>query len=378
MIAPAQLSVHLGAGNAQRGGPRSGRLTALFAATIGLLQTDIKKVLALLDHQPASATCFLGVGVGAFSAGVFHLMTHAFLQGPPVPRLGECDSRHGRRAGHAEDGAACAGHMPITFGTFSHRHTRHRRNPGLVPGFFSKDEILGQAIGSPYGGPWLWALGIVAAGLTSFYMFPPVVSDVLWRLPRRRAHQAPLARIAREHDDAVARPGDPLGHRRLRRVAGALVVGQSLRSLPGAGPGRRARERTSVRPPSTRLMSASVLVALIGVRGRLPLLYGLSGFGRICWRGRPGARLTKLILNKYYIDELYDLLFVAPRPWHSRRGCGASSMAVSSTAWSTARPQAIGANSSLWRRLQTGQRSTLRGGRCCSAPSRSLGYYAWR
>ena len=80
-----------------------GCITALFAATIGLVQTDIKKVLAYSTVSQLGYM-FLACGVGAFSAGIFHLMTHAFFKGFALPRRRQRDSRHGRRTGHAQDG----------------------------------------------------------------------------------------------------------------------------------------------------------------------------------------------------------------------------------------------------------------------------------
>ncbi len=82
-----------------------GALTALFAASIGLVQNDIKRVLAYSTVSQLGYM-FLALGVGAFAAGVFHLMTHAFFKALLVPRIGQRDPRDASRAGHAEDGRA--------------------------------------------------------------------------------------------------------------------------------------------------------------------------------------------------------------------------------------------------------------------------------
>jgi NADH-quinone oxidoreductase subunit L len=145
-----------------------GALTALFAASIGLAQTDIKRVLAYSTISQLGYM-FLGVGVGAFSAGIFHLMTHAFFKG--LLFLGAGSVIHGMSG--EQDMQKMGGlrtHQPITFVTMFVATLAIAGIPGLA-GFFSKDEILAQAFASPHGSPWLWATGVVAAGLTSFYMF---------------------------------------------------------------------------------------------------------------------------------------------------------------------------------------------------------------
>jgi NADH-quinone oxidoreductase subunit L len=145
-----------------------GVLTALFAATIGLMQNDIKKVLAYSTISQLGYM-FLGVGVGAFSAGIFHLMTHAFFKG--LLFLGAGSVIHGMSG--EQDMQKMGGlraHQPITFWTFVAATLAITGIPGFS-GFFSKDEILAQAFASPHGGPWLWTIGFIAAGCTSFYMF---------------------------------------------------------------------------------------------------------------------------------------------------------------------------------------------------------------
>ncbi|MEO0259086.1 MAG: NADH-quinone oxidoreductase subunit L, partial [candidate division WOR-3 bacterium] len=145
-----------------------GALTALFAATMGLLQRDIKKVLAYSTISQLGYM-FLGVGVASYSAGVFHLMTHAFFKA--LLFLGAGSVIHAM--GGEQDIMNMGGlrkHIPKTFITFLIGTLAIAGTPGLA-GFFSKDEILWQAFSSPHGHPILWAIGAVAAGMTSFYMF---------------------------------------------------------------------------------------------------------------------------------------------------------------------------------------------------------------
>ncbi len=145
-----------------------GAATALFAATIGMAQNDMKRVLAYSTVSQLGYM-FLACGVGAFTAGIFHLMTHAFFKallflgsGSVMHALaGELDIR---KMGGLKK------YMPITFWTFMLATLAISGIPGFS-GFFSKDEILWKAFSSPHGNVVLWLVGTVAAMITAFYMF---------------------------------------------------------------------------------------------------------------------------------------------------------------------------------------------------------------
>src|SRR5262249_36042437 len=147
-----------------------GALTALFAATIGLAQTDIKKVLAYSTVSQLGYM-FIAAGVAGYSAAVFHLMTHAFFKA--LLFLGAGSVILGMH--HEQDIMKMGGlrtRMPWTWFTFL---VAVLAISGVPPfsGFFSKDEILlaaNQAHDIP-GNDWLWGIGVVTAGLTAFYMF---------------------------------------------------------------------------------------------------------------------------------------------------------------------------------------------------------------
>src|SRR5882672_4069101 len=145
-----------------------GTLTALFAATIGITQTDIKKVLAYSTISQLGYM-FMACGVGAFSAGIFHLMTHAFFKGLLFLAAGSVI--HG--VGGEQDMRKMGGlrkHMPVTFWTMTIATFAIAGIPPLA-GFFSKDEILWMAYISPHGSWIFWLIGVVTAFITSFYMF---------------------------------------------------------------------------------------------------------------------------------------------------------------------------------------------------------------
>ncbi|MBI4489641.1 MAG: NADH-quinone oxidoreductase subunit L, partial [Deltaproteobacteria bacterium] len=145
-----------------------GALTAFFAATIGVAQNDIKRVLAYSTVSQLGYM-FLAVGVGAFSAAIFHLFTHAFFKaclflsaGSVMHALqGEQDMR---KMGGLKS------YLPVTYWTYLIAALAISGAP-LTAGFFSKDQILWHAFASPNGSVWLWLLAWLTAGLTAFYMF---------------------------------------------------------------------------------------------------------------------------------------------------------------------------------------------------------------
>ncbi len=160
-MAPETLAVVAGIGVA----------TAFFAATIGLVQNDIKRVLAYSTVSQLGYM-FVAMGVGAYAAGIFHLVTHAFFKACLF--LGSGSVIHGmsgeqdmRKMGGLKD------KMPTTFWTFLVATLALAGTP-LTAGFFSKDEILWKAYSSPGGSTLIWVIGVAGAGLTACYMFRQV------------------------------------------------------------------------------------------------------------------------------------------------------------------------------------------------------------
>ncbi len=168
-----------------------GAATALMAATIGVLQNDIKKVLAYSTVSQLGYM-FLGVGVGAFGAALAHLMTHAFFKA--LMFLGSGSVIH---AMHEEQDMRKMGglkkQMPITHWTFVMGWLAIIGAP-LFSGFFSKDEILWMAYHSPRGSVVLWGVGFVAALFTAFYM-TRLMAMTFWgqsRVPKEvHPHESP-------------------------------------------------------------------------------------------------------------------------------------------------------------------------------------------
>ncbi|HEX7128003.1 MAG TPA: proton-conducting transporter membrane subunit, partial [Thermodesulfobacteriota bacterium] len=284
-----------------------GALTALVAATIAFAQNDIKKVLAYSTVSQLGYM-FLAVGLGAFGAAIFHVFTHAFFKA--------CLFLGSGSVIHAMDGeqdmrkmGGLKAWLPTTYWTFVVGTIAIAGIPPLA-GFFSKDEILFSAFTGGGLGRVLWALGIAAAAMTSFYMF---------RLVFLTFHGQPRMSEAVRHHLHESPP--PMTVPLMALAAGSVVAG--FVNVPHALGGHTALG-TFLSPvlaaagehgePSVALefalMGLSVAVAVVGwvVAYRLYLLDPTAA-GRLAARF-PG--LYETLLNKYWVDELYDRVVVRP------------------------------------------------------------------
>jgi NADH-quinone oxidoreductase subunit L len=317
-----------------------GTLTALFAATIGIAQTDIKKVLAYSTVSQLGYM-FMACGVGAFSAGIFHLMTHAFFKGLLFLAAGSVI--HG--IGGEQDMRKMGGlrlYMPWTFATMGIATLAIAGIPGFA-GFFSKDEILWKAYSSPNGSWIYWLIGVITAFITSFYMFRlmymtfggdyrggPAVYDVTHQSTDAHAMHDKHAKDDLAHGGHGAHGhGEP--HESPWVMLGPLVVLAFLSIVGGwigiggrfehflapvfqAGPAAELAHETGGEAAGQftekLLMGISILAALLGW-----LLAHTLYSSRPQLPARIAERLGglyKAVANKYYIDELYALLFVNP------------------------------------------------------------------
>jgi len=284
-----------------------GAATALFAATIGLVQNDIKKVLAYSTISQLGYM-FLGLGVGAFAAGIFHVMTHAFFKA--LLFLGSGSVIH---ALHGEQDIRNMGglrhHLPLTYRTFLVGALAIAGIPPLA-GFFSKDEILWKAFSG--GHPALWFVGLLGAALTAFYMFRLVVltfeGEKRWDATKH-PHEAPVTMAAVLVILAV-----------LSVVGGFVGVPASLGGgnaiehwlepvfAPAAGVLLEAPHGHD--PVEYLLMALSVAVAAGGiVLARKWYLRTRGVPEELARRWKPAYTI---LLNKYYVDELYDAGVVRP------------------------------------------------------------------
>jgi NADH-quinone oxidoreductase subunit L len=295
----------------------TGTLTAFFAATIGIAQTDIKKVLAYSTVSQLGYM-FMACGVGAFSAGIFHLMTHAFFKG--LLFLGAGSVIHA--VGGEQDMRKMGGlrsYIPWTALTMGIATLAIAGIPPFA-GFWSKDEILWKAYQTS---KVYWALGLITAFITSFYMFRLLF--MTFAGDYRGAKVDEHGHGPRGHDGDDHGHGDPhespmvmlvpLMILALLSVVGGLVgIGNHfehfLAPVFGAGVSVEAAGETAGGGTEYLLMGVSVVVAFLGAwlayvlyisKPYLPqkIADSLNGF-------------YTAVVHKYYIDELYAALFVKP------------------------------------------------------------------
>jgi NADH-quinone oxidoreductase subunit L len=303
-----------------------GAVTALFAATIALTQTDIKKVLAYSTISQLGYM-FLAVGLGAFAAGIFHVLTHAFFKA--VLFLGAGSVIHA--LGGEQDMRKMGGlakRLPLTALTFGAGFLALAGMPPFA-GFFSKDEILFStfvAENAAWGGvpKILWIIGLITAGLTAFYMMRAFALTFLGK-PRfdekQHVHEAPFS---------MALPLVILGAGSI--LAGFLGIPEALGLGPnhfhhwlepvfahgahgaGAHGGEGAHASAGL---EISLMLVSIGVALSGL-GAAWHFYLRRPELAAAWSKKLGG-LHRILTEKYYVDEIYDAVFVRPVGAFARR-----------------------------------------------------------
>ena len=314
-----------------------GAATALLAATIGVAQNDIKKVLAYSTVSQLGYM-FLGLGVGAYAAGMFHVLTHSFFKALLFMGAGcVIHSMSGEQDMRLMGGLRKK--TPITFLTMFVATLAITGIPGFS-GFFSKDEILWQAYSSPHGHFLLWLTGAIAAGLTAFYMFRLIFMTFFNenRAPaevQKHIHESPksmtfplvvlavLSAVAGYIGIPHALGGSNRFHHFLEPVMG-LGKGKLLK-LAGegheavlhhvAGASHAAVHQHSLAAEYT-LMTISVIIALTGIyiayimymkKKNLPAMFAARF-----------KLLHRLLFNKWYVDEIYDAVII--QPFHALSG----------------------------------------------------------
>jgi len=348
-----------------------GAATALFAATIGLAQNDIKKVLAYSTISQLGYM-FLACGVGAFIAAIFHVITHAFFKA--LLFLGSGSVIHGMH--HEQDMRRMGGlrkYMPITFVTMLTGWLAISGIP-IFAGFFSKDEILWKVWSAPaFSLPsttfskLLWAIGALTAFLTALYMTRMMVMTFWGEERFRDTHAA-------KHVEPDAHHGPVVPHESpwlmtvplivlavLSTIGGFIGVPYALSSVftdkdvnvlehtlepavaqiptgaAGVGetygepaspattePGAVVRGSETYAPEpaaphathSAEEISAERMLALVSV-----IIAALGiGMGWYVYRRRPLLQMPRLLENKYYVDEIYDATLIRPIAAGSREG----------------------------------------------------------
>ena len=292
----------------------AGALTALLAATMALVQRDIKKVLAYSTISQLGYM-FLAVGVGAFGAGVFHLLTHAFFKALLFLGSGSIIL-----ALHHEQNLFKMGglrkHLTVTFYTMWIATLAISGVP-LFSGFFSKDEILWKAFNSLHSGILLWSIGILVAGLTSFYMFRLMflafhgqkswATDDAKTLPLREPSalvRVPLMILA--FFSVVAGYIGLPGYLGDNRLEGFLAPSfQYQYSEPTASAAVHELETQEL-----SLTAVAILAALLG----MAMAYQLYVRDHLLAHrlAERFSLLYQLVRGKFFVDELYDWALLRP------------------------------------------------------------------
>ena len=282
----------------------TGLATAVLAASIALKQNDIKKVLAYSTVSQLGYM-FLGLGVGAYTGAVFHVMTHAFFKA--LLFLGAGSVIHAMH--HEQDIRNMGGlkkHLPITHITFL---LGCIAIAGIPPfsGFFSKDEILAAAFERNKA---YWIIGVLTAGMTAFYMFRLYATTFLGKFrgtneQEHHLHESPAAMTI------------PLIVLAILAVVGGLIgipevfmkdshwLAQFLSPIFADSYRHAAEHAAAGQQTELMLMAASVGLAIIAI------LFAINKFSK-----KPDLQEAqgagKLLANKWYVDEIYDAIVVKP------------------------------------------------------------------
>jgi len=289
-----------------------GTFTAIFAASMGLVQYDIKRVMAYSTVSQLGYM-FMALGAGAFTAGVFHLMTHAFFKallflacGSVMHAMnGETDFRkmgglwkplHKTGVRFWAGGLALAGIFPFA-------------------GFWSKDSILLGAFESEHWGKIVWAIGVITAFMTAYYTF-----RVIFRVFHAPATDKKAVKHAHESPAVMLLPLTILA---LLSVAGGWIgmpwFDPFVRFLQPLFPVKASGHEISS-GLEYGLMASALLIAAAGIYVAYLVHYKKPEVPVMLLEQNPGlARVHQILFRKYYVDEIYQAMIVRPLIWISEK-----------------------------------------------------------
>jgi NADH-quinone oxidoreductase subunit L len=324
-----------------------GAVTSLFAATIAVVQNDIKRIIAYstLSHL---GMMFLACGVGAYAAGVFHLFTHAFFKALLFLAAGSVI--HAVHHNDIQRMGSLKKYMPITYITMFIAALSAGGVPGLA-GFFSKDEIIWSAFasGSPIGN-FVWILVTAVAFFTPFYSFRMIFLTFYGKF--RGTHQE-------EHHlhESPAIMTIPL----IILAAGAIGVGWvGIPSVLGGGAHFAEFLKPVVGHPEFHgthaqefaIMGLSTTIALTGLV--LAAIFYLVKTGIPVRLARNFSSIYRILFNKYYVDELYSFILIRPTLWIANRFIEGFTDAKIIEGIVNGVPRSIGRFAGILRKVQTG------------------------
>ncbi len=325
-----------------------GGITCLFAATIGLVQNDIKRIIAYSTISQLGYM-FLACGVGAYTAGIFHLYTHAFFKALLFLCAGSVMHAMAGELNLQKMGGLKK-YMPVTYWTFLIASLSISGIPGLA-GFFSKDEILWLAYAGPSPvGKFVWVLGTITAFITAFYSFRLIFLTFHGKFrgtheQEHHLHESPRVMTI------------PL----ILLCVGAVASGWvGIPHLLGGGahftefmnPVLGHPEAHGTHAEEWIVMAISIIAGLSGI--------GLAGLFYLINTNIP-VRLAqqlnsayKLLFNKYYVDELYSFTIVRPTTWIAKNFIESITDSKIIEAIVNGVPASIGGFSQVLRKVQTG------------------------
>ncbi|SPP99959.1 NADH-quinone oxidoreductase, subunit L [Candidatus Sulfobium mesophilum] len=326
----------------------TGAITSLFAATIGLVQNDLKRIIAYSTVSQLGYM-FLACGVGAYTAGIFHLYTHAFFKALLFLCAGSVMHAMAGELDIQKMGGLKK-HMPVTYLTMLIASFSIAGVPGLA-GFFSKDEILWLAYSNPNpAGKVVWLIGTFVAFLTAFYSFRLIFLTFhgTFRGTHEQEHHlhespksmtVPLMLLC---VGAVASGWVGIPH----LLGGGAHFTEFMKPVLGhpEGHGTHAEE--------WMVMAVSVAVGFSGI--------GLAYYMYMVRKELPAklaaqfSGVYKVLFNKYYVDELYSFILIRPTIWIAKNVLIGITDAKIIEAIVNGVPAAIGGFSSQLRKIQTG------------------------
>ena len=267
-----------------------GLITAIFAGSMALVQNDIKRVIAY-STMSQLGYMFLAAGLGMYSIAMFHLMTHAFFKALLFLSAGSVihglnDEQDIRKMGGLRHA------MPITHVTFLIGSLALAGFP-LTAGFFSKEAIIINSYHAEMGNIFFWAIAVLGAAMTGFYIFRVYFYTFIGQ-PRTdvHAHESPFIMIA---------PLLLLAFFSLTAGFGGGMVDEFLVTYFGTH---------MPHPHDPLLETIGVSAGLLGIAGAVGLY--MTGKDRLDFAKQMLAPIYDLLFNKYYIDEIYDVLIVQP------------------------------------------------------------------
>ncbi len=326
----------------------TGAITSLFAATIGLVQNDIKRIIAYSTISQLGYM-FLACGVGAYTAGIFHLYTHAFFKALLFLCAGSVMHAMAGELDLQKMGGLKK-YMPVTYITMLLASLSIAGVPGFA-GFFSKDEILWLAYSGPSPvGKFVWVIGTFVAFLTAFYSFRLIFLTFHGKFrgtheQEHHLHESPKVMTI------------PL----ILLCVGAIASGWvGISPLLGGGahftefmkPVLGHPEGHGTHSEEWMVMAISVIAGFSGI--------GLAYFMYLKRADIPvrlAARFSavhKILFNKYYVDEFYSFIIVRPAIWIAKNILIGITDARIIEAIVNGVPKAIGAFSQQLRKMQTG------------------------